>query len=301
MMGPAPADYNETVFGMCWRGAAVLLLACSCWLGLGARASAAQQIAVGPNPWLDVQLQSGTLTVNTWDRPDVQIASSGQLDVKHVGAAEADPRIPHQYTAWSQSVSTGNGDARLPEESFVLPQLQGSSHDAVVADGRGNTTITVPRGTALVTARVGTGQLNMNGYHGAFITQVRDGGISFNHVDGSGYAEALRGPIQATDSTFDRLRGAYRDRQHVLPRLHLAPNRGDQQVRIDRLRQRQIPAGAGALRVRARQRRGWACAAPRRSARTAEPDTSFRVFTTVRRQRGTATARRKRFTAAVRS
>ncbi len=206
MMAPAPGVYNEIVFGRCWRGAAVLLLACSCWLGLGARATAAQQIAVGPNPWLDVQLQSGTLTVNTWDRPDVQISSSGRLDVKHVGASVADPRIPRQYTAWSQSVSTGSGDARLPEESFVLPQLQGSSHDAVVADGQGNTTITVPRGTALVTARVGTGQLNLNGYHGAFITQVRDGGISFNHVDGSGYAEALRGPIQATDSTFDRLR-----------------------------------------------------------------------------------------------
>lgn len=184
----------------------MLLVACSCWLALGARASAAQQIAVGPNPWLDVQLQSGTLTVNTWDRPDVQIQSNGRLDVRHVNASVADPRIPHQYTAWSQTVPTGNGDARLPEESFVLPQLQGSSHDAVVAEGDGNTTITVPRGTALVTAHVGTGQLNMNGYHGAFITQVRDGGIAFNHVDGSGYAEALRGPIQATDSSFARLR-----------------------------------------------------------------------------------------------
>lgn len=206
MMGPMRADYNESVFGKCWRGAAVLLLAWSCWIGMGARASAAQQIPVGPNPWLDVQLGSGTLTVNTWDRPDVQISSSGRLDVKHVPASDADPRIPHQYTAWSQSVSTGGGDARLPEESFVLPQLQGSSHDAVVADGSGNTTITVPRGTALVTAHVGTGQLNLNGYHGAFITQVRDGGISFDHVDGSGYAEALRGPIQATNSSFDRLR-----------------------------------------------------------------------------------------------
>ncbi len=206
MMAPRAGGYNEIVFKRCWRGAAVLVVACSCWLGLGARASAAQQIAVGPNPWLDVQLQSGTLTVNTWDRPDVQIQSSGRLDVKHVNASVADPQIPHQYTAWSQSVSTGNGNARLPEESFVLPQLQGSSHDAVVADGEGNTTITVPRGTALVTARVGTGQLNMNGYRGAFITQVREGGIAFNHVEGSGYAEALRGPIQATDSSFERLR-----------------------------------------------------------------------------------------------
>jgi hypothetical protein len=87
-----------------------------------------------------------------------------------------------------------------------LPQLQGSSHDAIVANGSGDTTITVPRGTALVTARVGTGQLKLNDYRGAFITQVRSGGIALDRVSGSGYAEALSGPVNATNSTFDRLR-----------------------------------------------------------------------------------------------
>src|SRR5581483_8534170 len=89
MRAGARAEYKRTVLERCWRGAAVLLVACSCWLAAGARASAAQQVAVGPNPWLDVQLQSGTLTVNTWDRPDVQIQSSGRLDVKHVNASVA--------------------------------------------------------------------------------------------------------------------------------------------------------------------------------------------------------------------
>ena len=206
MMVTAPPVYNEFVFGTCWRGAAALLIASLCWLTLGARASAAQQLGVGPNPWLDVQLQSGTLTVKTWDRPQVQISNSGHLDVRHVSAGDADPHVPHQYTAWSQTVQTGHGQVRLPEESFVLPQLQGTSHDAIVASGDGDTTITVPRSTALVTAHVGSGQLNLNDYRGAFVTQVRDGGISLNHVDGSGYAEALRGPIDATNSTFQRLR-----------------------------------------------------------------------------------------------
>ena len=64
----------------------------------------------------------------------------------------------------------------------------------------------IPRGTALVTAHVGSGQLNLNGYHGVFIAHVRDGGISLNHVDGSGYVEALRGPVNASNSSFNRLR-----------------------------------------------------------------------------------------------
>ena len=206
MMATRVGVYNKTVFERCWRGGAALLLASSFWLVLGARASAAQQIAVGPNPWLDVQLQSGTLTVNTWDRPDVQISTTGKVGVSHVPASVADSRVPHQYTAWSQDVATDRGDVKLPEESFVLPQLRGASHDAVVANGHGDTTITIPRGTALVTAHVGSGQLNLNGYHGAFITQVRDGGIALDHVSGSGYAEALTGRVAATSSTFDRLR-----------------------------------------------------------------------------------------------
>jgi hypothetical protein len=207
MMGGKAAGYNSSVFGIRqWRGAAALVLACSCWIGLAAPASAAEQIGVGPNPWLDVQLQSGTLTVKTWDNPQVQVSTDGRVDVRHVDAANTDPRIPRQYTAWSQTVATDHGDVRLPEESFVLPQLSGSSHDEVVARGQGNTTVMIPRGTALVTAHVGNGQLNLNDYHGVFITHVGDGGISLNHVDGSGYVESLRGQVNASYSSFDRLR-----------------------------------------------------------------------------------------------
>ncbi len=207
MMPGKPAGYNRAVFGKWrWRGAAALVLASSCWIGLAARASADEQVGVGQNPWVDVQLESGTLTVKTWDRPQVQVATEGRVDVRHVDAADAGPRIPRQYTAWSQTVSTDHGDVKLPEESFVMPQLAGSSHDAVVARGQGNTTIMIPRGTALVTAQVGTGQLNLTGYHGVFITHVRDGGISLNHVDGSGYVESLRGPVDASYSSFNRLR-----------------------------------------------------------------------------------------------
>ncbi|MEO6834548.1 MAG: DUF4097 family beta strand repeat-containing protein [Candidatus Tumulicola sp.] len=206
MMGAKAAGYNGVVFGRWWRGAAGLFLALSCWMVLAAGANADEQIGVGPTPWLDVQLGTGTLTVKTWDRPQVQVVTDGRVDVRHIDAAVADPRIPRQYTAWSQTVATDHGDVTMPEESFLLPQLQGSSHDEVVARGQGNTTIVVPRGTALVTAHVGTGALRLQNYHGVFMAHVRDGGVSMNHVDGSGYIESLRGPVTATNSSFNRLR-----------------------------------------------------------------------------------------------
>lgn len=207
MMGPAGGRYNRAVFGR-WRrrGAAALFLALSCTVLLAAKARADEQIPVGPTPVVDAQLSDGTLTVKTWDRPDVQVVTSGRVDVQHIDASQADPRLPRQYTAWSQVVPTEHGDVTLPEESFVIPRLAGSSHDAIVARGAGNTTIMIPRGTALVTANVGSGQVNLRNYHGAFIAHVRDGGVSLNHVDGSGYVEALHGPVDATNSSFDRLR-----------------------------------------------------------------------------------------------
>jgi hypothetical protein len=171
-----------------------------------AAALADQSVPVGANPVLNVQIDSGTLNVRTWNRPDVTVQTDGTMNVQHVPASAVDPNLSHQYTSWSQHVSTANGDVTLPEESFVLPKLQGSSHDAVVARGHGNTTIMVPRGTALVTAHVGTGQYNLSNYNGAFIAHVDNGGITMNHVNGSGYAEAVNGPVHANNSTFDRLR-----------------------------------------------------------------------------------------------
>ncbi|HEY1654756.1 MAG TPA: hypothetical protein VGF86_06570 [Candidatus Tumulicola sp.] len=185
-------------------GAAALLLALAC--PLLARADADNGVPVGPTPWVDVQLESGTLTVKTWDRPQVQVTTKGRVDVRHVDAAQTDPRIPRQYTVWSQTVPTEHGNVTMPEESFVLPRLAGTSHDQVVARGAGDTTVMIPRRTALVTADVGTGRFNLRNYKGAFIAHVADGGVSLNRVHGSGYVEALRGPVTASNSTFDRLR-----------------------------------------------------------------------------------------------
>jgi DUF4097 and DUF4098 domain-containing protein YvlB len=208
MMLPSAAGYNGQVSELRpGRWGKLLVFAVICWAGVPAAAAFADQsVPVGTNPVLNVQLDSGTLNVRTWNRPDVSVQTDGNVDVRHVPATSVDADLPHQYTAWSQHVTTANGDVTLPEESFVLPRLQGSSHDAVVAHGSGNTTIMVPQGTALVTAHVGAGQYNLSNYHGAFIAHVDNGGITMNHVSGSGYAEAVNGPVHANNSTFDRLR-----------------------------------------------------------------------------------------------
>jgi hypothetical protein len=206
MMRARAARYNGYVNGFWGRGAAVLFLVLTCWLGAAARSSAAEQIDVGPTPVLNVRLGTGTLTVKTWDRPQVQVESAGQVKVHHLDAAQADPRIRKQYLFWSQTVDTPQGPVVLPETAFVLPKLQGDSHDAVEARGNGNTTITIPRGTALVTASVRDGEMNLDDYRGVFIAHVRQGGITMNRVHGTGFVETLQGDVNASNSTFDRLR-----------------------------------------------------------------------------------------------
>lgn len=207
MMPPSARGYNSAVFGRGkWRGAAALILALTFSTLLAAQARADEKIATGSTPWVNLQLSSGTLDVRTWDKPEVQVTTNGRVDVRHVPSSAADARIPRQYTVWSQTVPTDRGDVTLPEESFVLPRLAGSSHDEIVARGSGDTTVMIPRGTALVTADVGTGRFALNDYKGAFLAQVDDGAVAMNRVSGTGYVQSLRGTVDATDSSFDRLR-----------------------------------------------------------------------------------------------
>ncbi|HZY99479.1 MAG TPA: hypothetical protein VFE36_07885 [Candidatus Baltobacteraceae bacterium] len=190
-----------------WRGAATFLLALACWTTtLAAQARADEQIAVGPNPVVDVQLGTGNVTVQSWDRPDVQVSADGSVSVQHLQPNAVDPYLQHQLPGFSHTVQTQYGLVSLPSEPFVLPQLPGSQHDEIRARGNGNTVISVPRGTALVMAHVDKGRVTLNDYRGVFWAQAHNGGIFLNRVNGSGYVESLKGRIVANDSTFDRLR-----------------------------------------------------------------------------------------------
>jgi hypothetical protein len=175
-------------------------------LAFAAPGRADEQFDVGPSPVLNVHLTRGQLTIQTWDRQQVLITSDKPIDVRHLAPSDVDPGIPKQLQISSQRIQTEHGPVTLPAESFVLPDLAGSQHDAIMARGSGRVTITIPRGTAMVLAHVRGGHLTLDNYHGVFIAHVRFAGISLNHVSGTGFVESLRGRIVATDSTFDRLR-----------------------------------------------------------------------------------------------
>lgn len=188
------------------RGAVATLLALLASLALVAPVRADEQFDVGSSPVLNVQLGWGHLTIQTWDRPQVQISSDNPLDVQHLSPSEVDPREPKQFQISSQQVQTMHGPVTLPAESFVLPDIPGTQHDAIVARGGGNVTITIPRDTGMVIAHMRAGQLTLAGYHGIFVVHTRAAGISLNDVGGTGFVESLHGRIVATNSSFDRLR-----------------------------------------------------------------------------------------------
>ena len=204
--GPA-ATMKACSEDLAWRGAAALVSPRSCWFGLAGARKRRRADRRWPEPL------SSTCSCKAARSP----CKPGTVRrcSRHRRPARRAPRRRRRCRTRAFRTSTRRGRkasrpthgiVALPEESFVLPQLAGSSHDAVVARGQGNTTITVPRGTALVTAHVGTGSSTSTTTTASSSRTSRDGGISLNHVDGSGYAEALRGPVNATNSSFDRLR-----------------------------------------------------------------------------------------------
>ncbi len=198
--------YNRGVMVGIRRGAAAAALAILGFLALAGAARADEAIGVGPNPVLNVQLTSGALTVKTWNRDTISIATQGSLAVRHIDANQVDAHLHRQLAIWSQTVNGPKGAVRLPPETFLLPKLAGATHDAVVARGHGNTTIYVPRTAALIVAHLGDGRFALQHYSGAFVAHVRVGSLVLDHVAGTGFAEVLKGPVFANDSDFARLR-----------------------------------------------------------------------------------------------
>ncbi len=182
------------------------LVASLCCLAFAAPGRADEEFDVGPSPVLNVHVNRGRVTIQTWDRQQVLISSENPADVRHLAPAEVDPGIPKQVQIASDRIMTLHGPIMLPAESFVIPELTGTQHDAIIAQGNGDMTITIPRGTAMVMAHLRAGHLTINNYHGVFVAHARAAGISLNNVGGTGFVESLRGRIVATDSSFDRLR-----------------------------------------------------------------------------------------------
>ncbi len=206
MMGPRTPRYNGFVRGSLGRGATTTLFASFCFLTFAAPVRADEQFDVGPSPIINIHVNRGQVTIQTWDRPQVLISSEKPTDVRHLTPAEVDPGIPRQVQIASDRILTVHGPVTLPAESFVIPELPAGPHDAIVARGNGRMTITVPRDSAMVMAQQRAGHLTLDNYHGIFVAHARAAGVSLNDVSGTGFVESLRGRVDANDSSFDRLR-----------------------------------------------------------------------------------------------
>jgi hypothetical protein len=165
-------------------------------------------LQTGAAPVVNVVLRTGSITIRTWDRNAVQVEGPQGVTAEHLDAAVVAGRIPRQIPAWSQTVKARGGDATLPAEVWIVPQLGPAAHDAVVVHGDGDTTVTLPSGTALLLARAfGRGTIDIADYRGgAFFLSARGGGIAMRNVAGTGFAQSVRGPITASASSFDRVR-----------------------------------------------------------------------------------------------
>lgn len=182
------------------------LLALLCCQALATQARADELVDVGPSPVLNLHVNRGQVHIETWNRPQVSIASNRPLDVRHLAPSEVDPGVPRQLQMESQTVQTEHGPVVLPAESFVLPELAPVPHDAIIANGTGNVTIMIPRGTAMLLAHQRGGRLTISNYRGVFIAHTHKATITLDHVTGTGYVESLKGDIVAIGSSFERLR-----------------------------------------------------------------------------------------------
>jgi Putative adhesin len=206
MMRQYSPVYNDWVTGVIGRGAALALFASLCFLGLAGVARADETYAVGPSPIVRVLLSGGKLVVQQWDNPQVSIASTGILDIRHIDPGAPGTQYPAGIPIAPQSAQAVQGTIALVRENFVLPQLPPGRHDAIVIRGQGDTVISVPRGTALVFAHDRDGHITIQNFRGTFVAHSRTGSIDLQHVSGTGFVQTLTGTITSDSSSFTRLR-----------------------------------------------------------------------------------------------
>jgi hypothetical protein len=207
MMRSPAHRYNREVIGVWGRGAALALFVLSCFLFSGGAARADESsYAVGPSPIVRVLLTTGKLTIQTGDGPQVSVASAGVVGVQHLGPNDPGAVLPPDIVIPAENLKIAQGTIAMVRENFVLPALPGGPHDVIVVRGQGDTTIFVPRGTAMVFAHLRAGHITIQNYNGVFVAFSRAGAISLNHVSGTGFVQSMRGTVTADNSSFTRLR-----------------------------------------------------------------------------------------------
>ena len=164
----------------------------------------------GPSPVIRVQARSADVIVQTWDRPEVHITSSANVDVRRFGPQAVARAIPGgDVPIFATQVQTAAGPVALKQEDFPVDGIAGSPHEAVQifgGDGGASIVITVPANTALVVASLARGNLHVANYHSAMVLLIHNGGIEVSNSSGEAYVEAARGGISIVNSNFDRIR-----------------------------------------------------------------------------------------------
>jgi hypothetical protein len=205
MMPPLAAAYTRTVHKIPGTAAALALLV-FLTASTAAVSAAPTLVEAGNAPVVVVRLTSGTLTIRTWNRNQVQIDTQGTANWFHATPQQVANTLPLTQNMLAQTAQTMFGPVTLPPETFIDPPLAPGPHEGVRIVGQGTTTILVPQNTALILARVGAGNIHLQGYRGAFLTAVHTGNVVLNNVGGTGFVQAVKGRVFAGASSFDRIR-----------------------------------------------------------------------------------------------
>ncbi|MBV8689306.1 MAG: hypothetical protein JOZ59_04285 [Candidatus Eremiobacteraeota bacterium] len=188
--------------------AAATIFALLVAIGMRTNAHADQALyAVTNPPVINISIGGGTVTVRTWDRPQVQGDSTIALQVQQFSSDAMARNVPREITVLAGDIESPRGLLTLPRETFVLGSGASGPHDGLAITGSGGqTTISIPASTALVVARMPHAFVTIDGYRGIFFVRLRTGWIHLTNAGGEGFVQMMRGPIVANDSNFIRLR-----------------------------------------------------------------------------------------------
>jgi hypothetical protein len=191
-----------------WAMRRAVLLALMLAAAAGRASADPAALQTGTAPVVNILLRSGSVTIKTWNRDEVQVEAGPGVSAQHLDPRAVEGRIPRQIPAWSQAVQTVRGVATLAAETWIVPPLAPVPHDGVIVRGDGDATVTIPNGTALLLVHtVGKSGISLDGYRdGVFFLNTRAGAIGIHDVSGTGFLGTIRGAISATNSSFDRLR-----------------------------------------------------------------------------------------------
>jgi hypothetical protein len=192
--------------------AALTLLWCALQAGTVADAQPVL-LDTGESPVVQIGIRSGTIVVDTWDRPGVSVESADEVNVRKVMARFGNEpgAIPMSVPMLSAPVRTPQGDeVTLPPENFVFSTVSPGPHEAVLVTATDAVvaTVHIPSSTALVVVRSGgASQVEVNGYRGGtMIVHSRAGVVRLNNDGGDAFVQVVNGTIFASNSNFNRIR-----------------------------------------------------------------------------------------------